>query len=119
MKGTYRELVVWQKAHALTLEIYRITKDFDSSEKFGLTSQMRRAAVSIELNIVEGKFRNTAKEFSQFLFTSRASNQEVHCLLLICKDLNMIQEHTYEEITRSCDEIGKMLNGLIKSIRNE
>lgn len=118
MKGTYKELVVWQKAHALTLEIYNISKDFDSSEKFGITSQLRRAAVSIELNIVEGKYRNTAKEFAQFLYTSRASNQEVHCLLLICKDLNMISEKDHKKLTNHCDDTGKMLNGLIKSIKN-
>lgn len=117
MKGTYKELVVWQKAHALTIEIYKISKDFEPSEKFGITSQLRRAVVSIELNIVEGKYRNTAKEFAQFLYTSRASNQEVHCLLLICKDLNMINDHDHKKLTDACNDIGKMLNGLIRSIK--
>ena len=80
---SYKGLVVWQKAHAFTLDIYKMSTKLPHDEKFGLTSQIRRATVSIELNIVEGKFRRTNKDFSRFLHISRASNQEVNCILLI------------------------------------
>lgn len=83
---SYKDLKVWEKSHQLTLDIYKLTCRFPADEKYGLTSQIRRAAVSVRVNIVEGKNRNTTKEFMQFLHISRGSVQEVHYLLLLSKD---------------------------------
>ena len=116
MKGTYKELLVWQKAHRNTLDIYRLTKSFPDEEKFGITSQLRRAIVSVELNIVEGKYRKSAKEFQRFLFIARASNQEVHCILEISKDLAYINKNEHMQQILHIEEVNKMLNGLINSL---
>ncbi|GLR18881.1 four helix bundle protein [Portibacter lacus] len=116
MGRSYKDLIVWQKAHIFTLEIYKISSTFPDNEKYGITSQVRRAVVSIELNIVEGKSRMSDKEFRHFLHISRGSNQEVHCILEICKDLNYITNDKYEVLIKLCDEINKMLNGFIKKI---
>ncbi len=116
MAGKYKDLLVWEKAHCFTLEIYKISSSFPEQEKFGLTTQIRRAAVSIELNIVEGNSRNSDKEFRHFLFISRASNQEVSCVLEICKDLKYITFEDYERLMEMSNEINKMLNGFIKKL---
>lgn len=113
---SYRDLKVWQRAHHHTLFVYRISSAFPSEESYGLTSQLRRASSSIGLNIVEGKNRNTTKEFRHFLYMARGSNEELHYLLLLTKDLGYLDENSYLEATMKCEEVGKMLNGLIKSL---
>lgn len=114
--GNYKDLKVWQKAHLNTLNIYRLTKLFPTEELYGLTSQIRRAIVSVELNIVEGQSRKTNKDFARFLYISRGSNQEVHCLLNLAFDLQMIRKEDFVQLTQDNNEVNKMLNGLIKSI---
>jgi four helix bundle protein len=79
----YRDLKVWQKAHELTLDIYQLTKEFPDEEKFGLISQMRRAAYSVPSNIVEGKSRSSQKEFKFFLTIARGSIDELNYFLLL------------------------------------
>ena len=83
----YKELKVWQKSHELTLEIYQLTKIYPDEEKFGLISQMRRAAFSVPSNIVEGHSRRSQKEFKQFLTIARGSVDELNYFLLLSKDL--------------------------------
>lgn len=114
--SNYRELKVWNKAHSNTLEIYRLTSSFPKEEAFGITSQIRRAVLSVELNIVEGQSRSTNKDFVKFLYIARASNQEVNCLLLVAFDLGMINQSNYDKLLLSNNEVGRMLNGLIKSL---
>lgn len=110
------KLVVWQKSHQLVLNIYELTKNFPKEEQFGLISQLRRASVSISSNIVEGKARGSNKEYKRFLFIARGSLEEVKYQLVIARDLDYIQDSSYNEIINLTDDIGKMLNGLIRKV---
>lgn len=110
------KLIVWQKSHELVLKIYEITKSFPKDEQFGLTSQVRRAAVSIPSNIVEGKARGSNKEYSRYLLIARGSLEEVKYQILLAKELKYIDEKMYKEIAALADEVGKMLNGLINKL---
>lgn len=110
------KLIVWQKAHELVLKIYEVTKNFPKDEQFGLTSQIRRAAVSIPSNIVEGKARGSNKDYNRFLMIARGSLEEVKYQMLLARDLKYIDEVIYKEIYRSMDEVGRLLGGLIKKL---
>ncbi len=110
------KLIVWQQAHQLVLKIYEITKGFPNSELFGLTSQIRRAAVSVPSNIVEGKARGFDKEYKRFLMLARGSLEEVKYQLLLAKDLEYIDSNKYEEVINLTNDVGKLLNGLIRSL---
>lgn len=110
------KLIVWQRSHELVLKIYEITKNFPKDEQFGLTSQIRRAAVSIPSNIVEGKARGSNKEYSRFLMISRGSLEEVKYQLLLAKDLKYIDEEKYKEVYKITDEVGRLLGGLINKL---
>jgi four helix bundle protein len=110
------KLLVWQRSHELVLGIYDITKGFPKDEQFGLTSQIRRAAVSVPSNIVEGKARGSNKEYKRFLFVARGSLEEVKYQLLLARDLKYIENSRYLEVLSIADETGKMLNGLINRI---
>ena len=110
------KLIVWQRSHELVLKIYEVTKSFPKDEQFGLTSQVRRAAVSIPSNIVEGKARGSNKDFNRFLLIARGSLEEVKYQMLLAKDLKYIDEVVYKEMYRSMDEVGRLLGGLIKKL---
>lgn len=110
------KLIVWQKSHELVLKVYEITKGFPREELFGLTSQIRRAAVSVPSNIVEGKARGSNKEYKRFLLIARGSLEEVKYQLLLAKDLKYVDEVVYKETLAMADETGKMLNGLINKL---
>lgn len=90
MDHPWKKLLVWQKAHSLVLYIYQITRSFPSSEKFGLTSQLKRAIVSVTANIVEGKSKHTDREFAHFLHISRGSLEEARYYILLASDLGYI-----------------------------
>lgn len=110
----FTDLVVWQKAHELVLEIYRITKTFPQEEKFGLVSQMRRAAVSVAANIAEGFKRRGQKSKTQFYNISQGSLGEVEYFLILSMDLGYRKEDA--KLTDLCDRVGRMLTALINSI---
>lgn len=110
------KLIVWQKSHELVLKIYEITKSFPREEQFGLTSQIRRAAVSVPSNIVEGKARGYNKEYIRFLLIARGSLEETKYQLLLAKDLKYIDEVVYKEVLNLVMETGRLLAGLIKSL---
>ncbi|WP_078429767.1 four helix bundle protein [Alkalihalobacterium alkalinitrilicum] len=110
------KLIVWQKSHQLVLNVYKITKDFPKDEQYGLTSQIRRAAVSVPSNIVEGKARGSNKEYKRFLLIARGSLEEVKYQMLLAKELKYINIEDYEELSKRANEIGKMLNGIIRSL---
>lgn len=114
----FKTLSVWQKSHELVLLIYDVTQNFPNEERFCLTSQIRRAATSIPLNIAEGCGRKTEKEFANFLNISFGSCSEVEYAILLCKDLNFITEDKYNDINRKLTEIKKMLTALIKKLTN-
>jgi four helix bundle protein len=116
MSGRYQDLKVWQKAFELTLKIYRETKQFPNEEMYGLTNQMRRAAVSIASNIAEGKGKSSDRDFAVFLCHARGSLQELETQFLIARELGYMREDG-PGIETSIAETGKMLNGLINSMK--
>ena len=114
---SWNDLKVLNKAHELVLQIYEITKKYPNDEKYRLIDQICRAASSVPTNIAEGQGRKTKKEFIQFLTILRGSVEEVKYLLLLSKDLDFISSEVYLELTDGYDHVGKMLNGLINSLR--
>jgi four helix bundle protein len=113
---SYRELNVWKKSMTLSVDVYTVTQSFPSHEQFGITSQLRRSTTSVPLNIAEGWGRGINKSYIQFLKIARGSLYEVETIVLLCKELNYILEVNCEEILARTNEIGKMINSLIKSI---
>ena len=111
----FQDLEVWKKSHRLVLKIYNLTRGFPKEEKFGLVSQMRRAAVSIPANLAEGFKKRTQKDKSNFYNIAQGSLEEIRYYLILAKDLNYIIDNG--EFIDSADEIGKMLYGLIRSIQ--
>src|SRR5256885_2450253 len=107
MSSTFRDLIVWQKSKALAKKIYKLTKNFPKEEVFGLTSQIRRAAVSIPANIAEGKGRGTQKDFCHFLVQARGSLFEVETLAELASDLGYFVILDQQEIQGDYDEIGR------------
>lgn len=115
MKRKHHELRAWQEAMTLVKDIYQITASFPKEEIYALTSQMRRAAVSIPSNIAEGAARTGDKEFLQFLFVSRGSLSELETQLIIAKELGYMLESN--EIMLKIDGLFGLLGGLMKSLR--
>ena len=111
-----KELDVFKLAHEMALEIYRITKRFPEEEKFGLTSQMRRAAYSVPMNLVEGANRLNSKEYRQFVGVARGSAAEVEYQLLLARDLSYIDRDTCQTNQTNYDRICQMLTKLAKSL---
>ncbi len=114
--SNYRKLVVWHKGMELVKKIYDLTKLLPAEEKYALSDQLRRAAVSIPSNIAEGEGRGSTKEFSRFLFIAKGSTNEVVTQLLICSKIGYIEESKMEEALALCEEVGKMLAALIKKV---
>jgi len=113
VSDNYRNLIAWQKAKRLALDIYRCTRKFPRNEIYGLSSQMRRAAVSVPSNIAEGKGRYSQKEFVQFLYHARGSLLELETQLSIARDLEYIELPVFESLESETEELGRILNGLI------
>jgi four helix bundle protein len=112
MGQSYRELIVWQKAMNLVTEIYKITNHFPQDERYGLTHQLRRAAVSVPSNIAEGQARYSPREFYQFLGHARGSLVEIETQLLIACNLGYIGKEQTSKVLGTTAETGRMLNGL-------
>lgn len=113
---TYRDLVVWQRSINLVKDIYRLTEKFPKSEIFGLTSQMRRASVSIPANIAEGSVRKHRPEFLQFLRIAFGSGAELETFLVLTKELGFAKERDLLPVRNCLDEVMRMLNGLMSSL---
>lgn len=112
--STYTELKVWKECRTLTAEVYRVTGRFPKEELFGLTSQMRRCAVSIPSTIVEGCGRNHFRDSLQFFFISRGSLYELETQMYIASDQNYISEHEVNALLFQVSICKKLLNGFIK-----
>ena len=112
----FDKLLVWQRAHLLVLKIYEVTNSFPKEEIWGLTSQIRRAAVSVPSNIVEGKARGSRKDFKRFLLVARGSLEEVKYQSLLAKELKYMNEEQYEEITVMIEDVGRLLGGMIRKV---
>ena len=108
----FTKLQVWQKSHTFTVNLYKITNNFPSEEKYGLTNQIRRASLSIESNIAEGCGRSTSRELSRFLDIAQGSAYEVRCQLFVARDLGYIPIEQFELLDRKITEISKMINSL-------
>lgn len=113
---SYRDLVVWQKSIELVIEVYALTDKFPKEEIYGLTSQLRRASVSIPSNIAEGRYRGTRKDFRQFLLTAYGSGAEVETQLIIANKLAKTKNLDYTQANKLLDEIMRMLNSLVKKL---
>jgi four helix bundle protein len=113
---TTENLEVFKRAHILTLYIYKITEKFPKSELFGLVSQMRRAAVSINSNLMEGAARRTTGEYKQFIGISRGSVEELLYQIMVARDLKYIPKLVADKTIGELRQIGKMLNGLTKKL---
>ena len=111
------KLQVWKLAHQLTLDVYRVSKQFPSSEKYGLTNQVRRSASSVPTNIIEGQGRQYKKEFIQFLYIAKGSLEEANYQLFLAKDLEYISNVEYVKLFDLCTRIKMMLYKLIKSLK--
>lgn len=114
---SFTDLNAWREGHQLVLHIYKITKLFPADEKIGLSSQMRRCAVSITSNIAEGFSRKTNKEKAQFFYTALGSITELQNQLLIARDITYISPLVFKNIAEMTVTVNKLTNGLIKSSR--
>jgi len=112
----FKELQVWQKAHRMVIELYRITKGFPADEQFGLVSQLRRSAASVSANIAEGCGRNGNRELSRFLSIAAGSASETEYHILLARDLRLISNHDYLELDRQIKEIKRMLYSFMQKL---
>jgi four helix bundle protein len=115
-RTTYRELIVWQKAMDFVQSVYQATARFPKEELYGLTSQLRRGAVSIPSNIAEGQGRETRGEFRRFLSIAYGSLREVETQIMIAERLHYLTENNCSQLLEAAGEIGRLLNGLTASL---
>ena len=113
----FRSLKVWEKAHALTLWIYKSTEGFPKQELYALTNQIQRAAVSIPANIAEGCGKESDPELKRYFLIAMGSSSELEYLLLLACDLGYLQEPTYQSMQNDLTEIRKMLNAFIQKLK--
>ncbi len=113
----FKDLIVWQRSLALAVEIYKVTKEFPREETYGLTSQIRRAAVSIPSNIAEGHARNTKLQFANFIDIALGSAAELETQLTICLQINYTKQADYDKLTGELTEITRMLYGLLNRVQ--
>jgi four helix bundle protein len=116
MAGSYRDLIAWQRAMELVTDVYRVTENFPGREMYGLTRQVREAAVSVPSNIAEGKGRQTKRDYVQFLFRARGSLHETETQLEVGRNLGFLDERTFAKTFGQANEAGRVLNGLISSV---
>jgi four helix bundle protein len=113
----FRSLKVWEKSHELTLKIYKATDGFPKHELYGVTSQIRRAAVSVPTNIAEGSGKDSDGELKRFFLIAMGSASELEYLLILARDLNYLTDEAYQEMQTQLIEIRKMLNAFIQRLK--
>ena len=113
---SYRELTVWQKSIDLTVKVYEMTRRFPAEERYGITSQMRRAASSVPANIAEGQARRTTGEVLQALGVARGSLAEPETFLILCERLGLMPNDNAKTLSKDCAEINRMLHALMRSL---
>jgi len=116
--NSYRDLAVWQKSYQLALAVYKATGSFPREEVFGLTSQVRRAAVSIVANLAEGNCRHSRADYVRFVSIAQGSAGELDTLLWLARDLSYLKDTEAPQLTEQLTEGSKMLNGLARSLRD-
>lgn len=117
MIRSFKDLIVWQKAYQLCLDVYKATKFFPKEERYGLTSQIRRAAVSVPSNIAEGHGRKSKAEYIQFLYIAYGSICELETQVLLADDLNFTKDESLRKVHDSLGDVERMLKRLIKSLK--
>jgi four helix bundle protein len=115
--GSFRTLEVWQRSHSLALSVYRATASLPRGEAYGFTMQMRRAAVSITANLVEGTGRGGDGEFRRFLRISLGSAAELECYLLLANELEFLDRRVYDDLSKQLHAVRGMLVNLLKSLK--
>jgi four helix bundle protein len=115
----FRGLSVWQRAHAITLSVYRGTRSFPREETYGITSQMRRSSLSVAANIAEGCGRRGNAEFARFLTVAMGSASELEYFLLLARDLEYLKPEAYALLTKDVAEMRRMLNALISKVQRD
>lgn len=115
----FRQIRVWEKAHLLTLEIYKVTANFPREEPYGLTSQLRRSSASVPSNIAEGFGRGGKLELARFLQIGMGSASEVDYQILLARDLHLLSDTTYQNLAARVVEVKKMLGTLLLRVRND
>ena len=119
MLKSFQELEVWQKAHRLVLEIYRLTYSFPKEERFGIVSQLRRAAYSIPANIAEGFGRRSTKELLQCLAIANGSLEEVRYFIILSSDLNYLPKGDVDKLQQQLDSVAQMISALSRALRRK
>jgi four helix bundle protein len=117
MSSSFSDLRVWHDAMRLSVETYRVTASFPKHEVYGVTQQMRRAAVSVPSNIAEGKGRHSNREFAQFLFHARGSLLELETQIMIAQELQYLPVQEGQKLQENATKVGRSLTGLINSVR--
>ena len=117
MLKSHHELDVWRKSYGLVLDVYKVTSGFPSHEMFGLTSQLRRCAVSIPANIAEGHSRRSRGDYLRFLSIAQGSAGELDTLLPVARDLSYLDKMTARGLLTTLDDVGRMLTRLRQSLR--
>jgi four helix bundle protein len=115
----YRDLQVWKKAHDLTLELYRVSQRFPREEMYGITGQLRRAAVSIRANLAEGCGRRTSNELARFVRAAMGSASELDYHILLCRDIGLMSSDDFSISTAKLTEVRKMLTSFLQSVEEQ
>ena len=118
MLKSFQELEVWQKAHHLALQTYRVTDGFPVRERYGVVSQVRRSAASVPANIAEGFGRRSTRVLLQFLTNANGSLEETRYFLLLGRDLGYLKRELYDELDKECTSVAQMIAGLGRSLRS-
>lgn len=116
---SYRDLNVWQEAMSIAEAVYRVSQSFPPSELYGLTTQMRRASVSIAANIAEGHGRETSRAYIQFLRVSQGSLKELETHIFLAQRVGLVDAQQTEPILDRCDKLGRMLRALIRAVQEK
>ncbi len=114
----FKQIVAWQKGYQLSLDVYKATSGFPTSETYGLVSQMRRAAVAVPANIAEGYNRQHRKEYLQFLSVANGSLAELETYLLLARDLGYLKPETFDGLSQLHKNVARIMHGLLKSLRS-
>ncbi|MDX2187655.1 MAG: four helix bundle protein [Opitutaceae bacterium] len=114
---SWRDLIVWRKAHQVALVVCRVANSLPAPWQVGLTSQLIRASISVPTNIAEGKGRNSVAEFRQHLVVTRGSLEETRYLMLLARDLQLVAQEPYAAIEANLTEVSKLLNAILRSLR--
>lgn len=118
MTRSFEDIMAWQKAHSFVMAVYNVTKDFPEDERFGLTSQFRRAAVSIAANIAEGYKKLSKADKLRFFNISQGSLEECRYYIILSRDIGYINEHTFVSLSENYSDASYMLNSYIKGVVN-